>query len=113
MGVGMIIAIGLLIFFFASPFLILARVTGIAREIREIKGMLKNQKNSNAIPLVTQKVEAVPNVACKPKPATRPVVPPHVEYDLTPLGVEVAAKVHALAACIEGNLAQIIQPRSG
>lgn len=42
-----------------------------------------------------------------------PVVPPHVEYDLTPLGIEVAAKVHALAACIEDNLAQIIQPRSG
>ena len=84
MGVGMIIAIGLLIFFFASPFLILARVTGIAREIREIKMKLKEQKNSNAIPLVTQKVEAVPNVACKPKPATRPVVPPHVPAVITP-----------------------------
>lgn len=36
-----------------------------------------------------------------------PVVPPHVEYDLTPLGVEVAQKVHALAACIEDNLGRI------
>ncbi|MCC5960021.1 MAG: helix-turn-helix transcriptional regulator [Rhodobacteraceae bacterium] len=36
-----------------------------------------------------------------------PVVPPHVEYDLTPLGRLVAEKVHALAACIEGNLEQI------
>ncbi|MDD7972260.1 winged helix-turn-helix transcriptional regulator [Roseinatronobacter alkalisoli] len=37
------------------------------------------------------------------------VVPPHVDYDLTPLGREVAQKVHALAACIEGNLGQILQ----
>ncbi len=41
-----------------------------------------------------------------------PVVPPHVEYDLTPLGVEVAEKVHALAACIEGNLGQIMAHRT-
>lgn len=37
-----------------------------------------------------------------------PVVPPHVEYDLTPLGQTVAEKVHALAACIEDNLGQIL-----
>ncbi len=36
-----------------------------------------------------------------------PVVPPHVEYDLTPLGDEVAARVKALADCLEGNLARI------
>ena len=84
MGMGVIIVIGFLLFFFASPFLILARVAGIAREIREIKGMVKNQKNSNAIPLVTQKVESVPNVASKPKPMTSPVVPPHVPAVLTP-----------------------------
>ncbi len=41
-----------------------------------------------------------------------PVVPPHVEYDLTPLGEEIAAKVHALAACIEGNLGQIMAHRA-
>ena len=40
-----------------------------------------------------------------------PVVPPHVDYDLTPLGYEVAAKVHALASLIEGNLGQIIAQR--
>jgi DNA-binding HxlR family transcriptional regulator len=38
-----------------------------------------------------------------------PVVPPHVEYELTPLGRVVAEKVHALAACIEGNLNAILQ----
>jgi DNA-binding HxlR family transcriptional regulator len=40
-----------------------------------------------------------------------PVVPPHVEYDLTPLGRQVAEKVHALATCIEDNLAQIMAGR--
>ena len=33
-----------------------------------------------------------------------PVVPPHVEYSLTPLGSEAAAKVAALADWIETNL---------
>jgi len=42
-----------------------------------------------------------------------PVVPPHVEYDLTPLGQMVAEKVHALAACIEGNLGQILGAQDG
>jgi len=36
-----------------------------------------------------------------------PVVPPHVEYRLTPLGEEVGHKVGALAEWIEGNLAGI------
>jgi len=37
-----------------------------------------------------------------------PVVPPHVEYSLTPLGLEVSAKVEALADWIEYNLPQIL-----
>ncbi|HSG24174.1 MAG TPA: helix-turn-helix domain-containing protein [Azonexus sp.] len=40
-----------------------------------------------------------------------PVVPPHVEYSLTPLGREVAMKVEGLADWIEENLAQIIETR--
>lgn len=36
------------------------------------------------------------------------VVPPHVDYDLTPMGREVAQHVLALAQCIEGNLAAIM-----
>lgn len=36
-----------------------------------------------------------------------PVVPPHVEYRLTPLGEEVGRKVGALAEWIEGNMAGI------
>ena len=37
-----------------------------------------------------------------------PVVPPHVEYSLTPLGMEVASKVEDLADWIEENLLQIL-----
>lgn len=40
-----------------------------------------------------------------------PVVPPRVEYSLTPLGGEVAEKVAALADWIEGNLPQVMASR--
>jgi DNA-binding HxlR family transcriptional regulator len=41
-----------------------------------------------------------------------PVVPPHVEYNLTPLGCEVAVKVAELADWIEGNLPRVMASRS-
>lgn len=37
-----------------------------------------------------------------------PVVPPHVEYSLTPLGKEVSQRVGALAEWIESNLPKIM-----
>jgi DNA-binding HxlR family transcriptional regulator len=40
-----------------------------------------------------------------------PVVPPHVEYTLTPLGEEVAEKVRLLADWIELNLPRIVAGR--
>ena len=40
-----------------------------------------------------------------------PVVPPHVEYSLTPLGVEVAKRVETLADWIEENLSIILAAR--
>ena len=40
-----------------------------------------------------------------------PVVPPHVEYSLTPMGVEVAQRVEGLADWIEGNLPRILDGR--
>ncbi|MBL8588473.1 MAG: helix-turn-helix transcriptional regulator [Methylobacteriaceae bacterium] len=45
----------------------------------------------------------------------RDVVPPHVEYSLTPLGREAAEKVRALADWIEINLPRIAEsrPRAG
>jgi len=38
-----------------------------------------------------------------------PVVPPHVEYTLTPMGVEVGRKVESLADWIEINLPEIME----
>ncbi|GDX07432.1 winged helix-turn-helix transcriptional regulator [Buttiauxella sp. A111] len=41
-----------------------------------------------------------------------PVVPPHVEYSLTPMGYEVSEKVAELADWIEGNLPKVMASRS-
>lgn len=41
-----------------------------------------------------------------------PVVPPHVEYSLTPLGLELAGKVAALADWIEINMPLIVEFKS-
>jgi DNA-binding HxlR family transcriptional regulator len=38
-------------------------------------------------------------------------VPPHVEYTLTPLGLEVGQRVEALADWIEGNLSKVMSAR--
>lgn len=40
-----------------------------------------------------------------------PVVPPHVEYSLTPMGQEVSEKVAALADWIEVNTPQVMANR--
>jgi DNA-binding HxlR family transcriptional regulator len=40
-----------------------------------------------------------------------PVVPPHVEYSLTPLGMEVAKQVDGLTSWIEQNLPRIMEAR--
>lgn len=40
------------------------------------------------------------------------VVPPHVEYNLTPLGREAAEKVRGLADWIEDNLPRILQAQA-
>jgi DNA-binding HxlR family transcriptional regulator len=42
-----------------------------------------------------------------------PVVPPHVEYSLTPLGRDVGLRVQGLADWIETNLGEILQARAG
>ena len=41
------------------------------------------------------------------------VVPPHVEYSLTPLGREVSVHVKTLADWLENNLGQLMQARRG
>ncbi|MBI5545473.1 MAG: helix-turn-helix transcriptional regulator [Deltaproteobacteria bacterium] len=40
-----------------------------------------------------------------------PVIPPHVDYSLTPMGSEVAAHVEALAEWIEQNMSRIAAAR--
>ncbi|SHL62216.1 winged helix-turn-helix transcriptional regulator [Roseibium suaedae] len=40
-----------------------------------------------------------------------PVVPPHVEYSLTPLGEEAALKVRDLVIWIEDNIGRILETR--
>lgn len=40
---------------------------------------------------------------------SHPVVPPHVEYSLTPMGVEISEKVAALADWIEVNMPRIAE----
>lgn len=40
------------------------------------------------------------------------VVPPHVDYALTPLGAEAAERVLALAGWIEANLPRLLQARA-
>ena len=42
-----------------------------------------------------------------------PVVPPHVEYSLTPLGEQIGARVDSLVDWIESNLPEIMQARRG
>lgn len=41
-----------------------------------------------------------------------PVVPPHVEYNLTPMGTEIADQVQTLADWIEHNLSEILHTRA-
>lgn len=40
-----------------------------------------------------------------------PVIPPHVDYDLTPLGTEAARQVHALARWAESQVAAVTAAR--
>lgn len=41
-----------------------------------------------------------------------PVVPPHVEYRLTPLGIEVKDQISGLANWLESNLHRVMKQRS-
>jgi DNA-binding HxlR family transcriptional regulator len=46
------------------------------------------------------------------KRVSYPVVPPHVEYSLTPLGAGIAEKVEDLADWIEFNFSRILEARN-
>ncbi len=42
----------------------------------------------------------------------RPTIPPHVEYSLTPLGKEVAAKLLDLIELLEGRMPEVLAARA-
>jgi DNA-binding HxlR family transcriptional regulator len=42
----------------------------------------------------------------------KPIVPPHVEYSLTPMGEEISSRVEDLADWIELNLPHILHART-
>lgn len=43
---------------------------------------------------------------------SRPVVPPHVDYTLTPLGLEAAGQVRVFADWVEENVGRILEARA-
>jgi DNA-binding HxlR family transcriptional regulator len=43
----------------------------------------------------------------------RPTIPPHVEYSLTPLGEDVAAKLLELIEILEGRMPDVLSARTG
>ncbi len=43
---------------------------------------------------------------------SHPVIPPHVDYSLTPMGKEVSTLVEGLAIWIEGNLTSILHAQN-
>ena len=81
---GAIISVALIIIFIAMPFVTLARISGIAREIRELKMLLEILIHSDARTKTKPKVEVAPKVESTPEPVVQPVVPPHVPKMETP-----------------------------
>ena len=60
--------------------------------------------------MLTQTLRALENDGFIDRKAY-PVIPPHVEYNLTPLGRQVAQRVESLADWIEENLPAILNAR--
>jgi DNA-binding HxlR family transcriptional regulator len=42
----------------------------------------------------------------------RPTIPPHVEYSLTPLGTDVAGKLHDLIELLEARMPEVMDARA-
>ena len=75
---GAIIGIALVIVFIAMPFVTLAKISGLAAEIRELKMLLGILIDSRAKTKDKTNVEVAPNVKSTPEPVATPLVPPHV-----------------------------------
>lgn len=81
----------------------LARGTRRFSELRrEIAGI-----NERMLALTLRRLEGDGLVARE----SFPVVPPHVEYSLTPMGREAAERIEGLFDWIEGNLPRIMEAR--
>ena len=78
------IAVVLVLILIAMPFVILAKVSGIAWEIRELKMQLKILANSDARTNDKSKAKCAQKVKGTAGPVAQPVVPPHVPAVETP-----------------------------
>ena len=81
---GAIIGIALVIIFIAMPFVTLAKISGLAAEIRELKMLLGILIDSRAKTKDKTNVEVAPNVKSTSESVAKPLVPPHVPAVITP-----------------------------
>ena len=80
---GAIIGIALVLIFIAMPFVTLAKISGLAAEIRELKMLLGILIDSRAKTKDKTNVEVAPNVKSTSEPVAKPLVPPHVPAVIT------------------------------
>lgn len=83
--------------------LVLVALQGGTRRFSELRRRV-NGVSERMLAQTLQQLEAHHLVARR----SLPVVPPHVEYSLTPLGQEAAAKVEDLVEWIQANLGELM-----
>ena len=81
---GTIIVVVLILIFIAMPFVTLAKVSGIAAEIRELNKLLGILIDTRAQAKAKSNVEVAPKVENTPEPVVKPLVPPHVPAVIVP-----------------------------
>lgn len=83
--------------------LVLVALQGGTRRFSELRRRV-NGVSERMLAQTLQQLEAHHLIARR----SLPVVPPHVEYSLTPLGREAAAKVEDLVEWIQANLGELM-----
>lgn len=86
--------------------LVLVALTGGTRRFSELRRMIGGVSEK----MLAESLQALEEDGFVDR-RSRPVVPPHVEYSLTPLGKEVAARVENLTDWIETNIGRILSAR--
>ncbi|MFC4033040.1 winged helix-turn-helix transcriptional regulator [Streptomyces polygonati] len=76
----------------------------LRREISEVSEIAVSEK------MLTQTLRTLERDGFVGRHA-RPVIPPHVDYDLTPLGEQAARQVRALAGWTEEHVPQVLAAR--